>query len=377
MKLKVTLYVTIIAFAITSCRVTGKHASDDSLPIEMKYSELLTMEQHDGYVTARITDPWDSTRTLHSYVLVPREEKLPDNLPDGDVIRTPISNAVVYTSVHCGLIDELGAYDKIKGICDLQYINLPKLHKDVARGKIADLGETMTPNIEGLIDISPDAVMLSPFENSGSYGKLGKLGIPLIECADYMERTPLGRAEWIRFYGMLLGRQHEADSIFASVERSYDDTRREAQQYKSRPTVVTEMKIGSTWYIAGGNSTVAILINDAGGNYIFKDLPDKGAVPYSPEVAFEKAKDADFWLIKYNQATDMTLEDLKGFWNMNAYMSAYQKQTVYSCNLSGTMFFEKTPFHPDVLLREYVNILHPTDKANLIYYKRVGRKDSL
>ena len=302
MKLKVTLYVTIITFAITSCGVTGKHASDDSLPIEMKYSELLTMEQHDGYVTARITDPWDSTRTLHSYVLVPREEKLPDNLPDGDVIRTPIYNAVVYTSVHCGLIDELGAYDKIKGICDLQYINLPKLHKDVARGKIADLGETMTPNIEGLIDISPDAVMLSPFENSGSYGKLGKLGIPLIECADYMERTPLGRAEWIRFYGMLLGRQHEADSIFASVEQSYDDTRREAQQYKSRPTVVTEMKIGSTWYIAGGNSTVAILIDDAGGDYIFKNLHDKGAVPYSPEVAFEKAKDADFWLAEIQNA---------------------------------------------------------------------------
>ncbi len=366
---------------LMACRGANSPVHDDGgETLTLRHADLLSITEHDGYTTVSITNPWDSTRTLHRYVLVPRNAELPEHLPEGDVVRTPLENMAVYTSVHCGLIDELGAYSSIRGVCDLQYINLPKVHDDVRSGRIRDLGETMSPNIEGVIDMQPDAILLSPFENSGSYGKVGKLGIPLIECADYMETSPLGRAEWMRFYGRLIGRTAEADSLFSCIEQRYDSIRTRASQTSRRPTVVTEMKIGSTWYVAGGESTVGHFISDAAGDYIYKDVKERGALPYSPETVYEKAREADLWLIKYNQATDVTLRDIASLWAMNTRMRAWQTGNVWVCNLSLTHFYEETPFHPDVLLSEYVSILHPelcapptTPSTICKYYKKAGQ----
>ncbi len=372
------MYKTIILFLyvclLVSCAGGGKSGADTGgLPMDMKYAELLVMREADDFVQVEIRNPWDSTSLLHRYILVPSGKELPKQLPEGEIVRTPLRNAAVYTSVHCGLIDELGAADAIKGVCDLQYIYLPKIRQGVQNGTIADLGNSMTPNIEKLMMMRPDAMFISPFENSGSYGKLGKLHIPIIECADYMETNPLGRAEWIRFYGLLLGKRHKADSIFAAVEKSYNGMKAHAARQKTRPTVVTEMKIGGTWYVAGNKSTVGILISDAGGDYIFSDVASAGAVPYSPEQAFIKAQEADLWLIKYNQATDMTMEELAEAWASNKYMEAYKRGNVFGCNLAKTGFYEETPFHPDVLLREYINILHPStqEEHTMKYYNRI------
>lgn len=373
MKRLQVINMLLLLVVVSACRLSQAEHDGSAASVELTYAELLRLEEHEGYVTAEVTNPWDSSHVLHRYVLVPSGKPLPHSLPKGDVVRTPLKKVVVYTSVHCGLLEELGAYNNIKGVCDLQYINMPRLHKDVEKGKIKDLGESMTPNIEGIMELAPDAIMLSPFENSGSYGKLGKLGIPLIECADYMESTPLGRAEWMRFYGMLFGQTESADSLFASVERNYNALKDSLVNVGERPTVVTEMKIGSTWYVAGGKSTVAIFIKDAGGNYVFADTDAKGAVPYSPEVVFSKAKQADYWLIKYNQATDITAQDISNNWSMNKYMSAFQNGRTYVCNLSMTRFYEETPFHPDVLLREYASILHGNAVAGWTprYYKNI------
>ena len=365
------IYYIYLAAVLMTAACTNKeaHTEDNGNGITMRHAELLSMQEHDGYITVNITNPWDTTRTLHKYVLVRKGEEKGKKLPEGDVVYIPLRSTAVYTSVHCGLIDELGAYGCIKGVCDLQYINIKKIHDDVAHKKISDLGESMTPNIEAIINMQPDAIFLSPFENGGTYGKTGKIGIPIIECADYMETSPLGRAEWMKFYGLLLGKEKEADSLFNEVEKKYNDIKQQAQKVRTRPTVVTEMKIGSTWYVAGGESTVGILISDAGGNYIFKDVKARGALPYSPELVYEKAKHADFWLIKYNQATDMTLANLKGQWGLNEKMKAYQTKQTYGCNLSLTHFYEETPFHPDILLKEYADILH--GKAQGKYYKRI------
>ncbi|MBR6192151.1 MAG: ABC transporter substrate-binding protein [Prevotella sp.] len=362
----------LLTAMLTCCTVTTAYDNGGGDGIAMRYAQLLTLTQHDGYIRAKILDPWDSTRTLHEYVLVERSAPLPVHLPKGDVIRTPVTKAAVYTSVHCALLDELGAYGSIKGVCDLRYINMPRLQNDVARGRIIDLGESMTPNIEGIISMQPDAILLSPFENGGTYGKVGKMGIPLIECADYMETSPLGRAEWMRFYGLLFGCSERADSLFAAIEGRYNDLKSLTADAASRPTVVTEMKIGSTWYVAGGQSTVGILIRDAGGHYVFDDVNATGALPYSPEAVYDKAKDADCWLLKYNQATDMTLADLKQQWALNSRMKAFQRGTVYACNLLKTRFYEETPFHPDVILKEFASILHPDMvKNDNRFYKKL------
>ena len=134
-----------------------------------------------------------------------------------------------------------------------------------------------------------------------------KLKIPIIECADYMETSALGSAEWIRFYGLLFGREALADSIFAEVEKNYNEWKALATAQPVKPRLMCEVKSGSAWYVSGGRSTTGKLYADAGADYAFASYPNAGGIPLSFETVFDKAQDADIWLIKNNQATDLTL----------------------------------------------------------------------
>ena len=196
--------ITAALSVLASCKGGSTAAFSDLDTIPLRYAKLLTLLQGDGYVVAEVKNPWG------------------DGLLARYTIDKPLTHSVFYTSSHVSLVDELGGYDVIKGVCDLDYMYLDKVHKDVAEGKIKDCGLSMTPDLEKIMELNPDAILLSPFENSGTYGKLGKLGIPIIECADYMENTALGRAEWVKFYGLLIGKAAEADSLFAEVERDYN-----------------------------------------------------------------------------------------------------------------------------------------------------------
>lgn len=353
------LYTLLSILTITSCHNPKSTSDNDAQSIQTRYAQLLRMDQHEGYITAEIKNPWDTTKVLHRYYLVEKDQTIPDGVEKGDIVHIPLSHSLVATSVHASLINEMGAYAAISGVCDKDYIFLPQIKADIKAGKIADCGNSMTPDIEHIIDLSPDAIFLSPFETSGTYGKVGKLNIPIIEVADYMESSPLGRAEWMRFYGILFGRQAQADSIFSSVEKQYNELKASAAKTTSRPTVFTEMKTGATWYVAGATSTVGQLLTDAGAAYIFSDLNNAGSQPFDPEVVFDRCQQADYWLLKYGQATPMTYPQLSSDWPNNSRFKAFQEHKVYACNLQQTQFYEDTPFHPELLLRDFILIFHP------------------
>ena len=187
-----------------SSTVSGS-AQGDSIPLH--YSSNLSLIDYEDYIVAQLRNPWDTTKILHTYVLVDKKQPLPQELPQGTLVRTPLSKAVIYSSVHCSLLKDLGALNSIGGVCDLKYIKLPEIEEGCRNGTITDVGDGMNPNIERIIDLHPDAILLSPFENSGGYGRVEKLNVPIIECADYMETSSLGRAEWMRFYGLLFGKK--------------------------------------------------------------------------------------------------------------------------------------------------------------------------
>lgn len=332
-------------------------------PVPFKYAKLLKVERNDSMIIADIRNPWsaDTTAVLHHYE-----------------VSRPFGKVLVYTSVHCGLLKELGAIGSISGVGDAEYIHIPEIKKGLKDGTVQDCGGSAEPNIEAIINLSPDAIMLSPFENAGSYGKLGKLGIPIVECADYMENVPLGRAEWVRFYGMLMGREKEADSLFAQVEKEYLRLK-SLQKSDTLPTVVTEMKIGNIWYVAAGDSYVGNMIKDAGGRYIFSDVAGAGALPYSPETVFDRSQQADIWVFKYSQQTDITLDELAKEWPNNKRMKAWQTGNAFGCNLMRNGFYEETPFHPEVLLQDFIAIMHPDiiNRESLRYYKRLNNNKNV
>ena len=370
----ITLWVTVLFLSACggkSSTVSGS-AQGDSIPLH--YSSNLSLIDYEDYIVAQLRNPWDTTKILHTYVLVDKKQPLPQELPQGTLVRTPLSKAVIYSSVHCSLLKDLGTLNSIGGVCDLKYIKLPEIEEGCRNGTITDVGDGMNPNIERIIDLHPDAILLSPFENSGGYGRVEKLNVPIIECADYMETSSLGRAEWMRFYGLLFGKKTEADAMFASVERSYKDLQELVKPISFAPSVMCDLKTSSTWYTPGGNSTIARLYADAGANYIFREDTHSGSLPYPFEVIFEKGQQTDFWLIRYNQPIDKTYKELEKEFAPYAGFRAFKERNIYGCNTNRVPFYEETPFHPDWLLKDLIKIFHPSllEGYELRYYKKLS-----
>ena len=369
-----TLWVTVLLLSACGGKNSTASGSAQGDTIPLHYSSNLSLIDYEDYIVAQLRNPWDTAKILHTYVLVDKNQPLPQEMPQGTLVSTPLSKAVIYSSVHCSLLKDFGALNSIGGVCDLKYIKLPEIEEGCRNGTIADVGDGMNPNIEKIIDLHPDAILLSPFENSGGYGRVEKLNVPIIECADYMETSSLGRAEWMRFYGLLFGKKTEADAMFAAVERNYKDLQELVKPISFAPSVMCDLKTSSTWYTPGGNSTIAKLYSDAGANYIFREDTHSGSLPYPFEVIFEKGQQTDFWLIRYNQPVDKTYGELEKEFAPYAGFRAFKERNIYGCNTNRVPFYEETPFHPDWLLKDLIKIFHPSllEGYELRYYNKLA-----
>ena len=336
----------------------GSKTSDEE-PVAIEYAQGFRMAQGNGYYRIDIVNPWDTSALLHTYLLVDAQSQLPTHLPDGTLIRTPLRNSLVFSSVHCSLLAELQCLDAIGGICDSEYNYIEELQARILAGTLADAGNSTAPDIEQIIELNPDAILLSPFENV-RHDRLEKTGIPIIECADYMENTPLGRAEWMRLIGRLYGCEELADSLFMSIKESYLSTKQKVDSAKHKPLVITERRIGQVWYIPGGKSYIAQLLNDAGAQYPWSDNNNTGSLALSFENVLERGQEADFWLIKYHAPQNFTYNNLKQEYTPNSRFKAFNQKQIYGCNTHYMRYYEETPFHPERLLKDLVAIFHPT-----------------
>ena len=335
--MKKSLPLLLFILVLLACKGNkSEKASEVGDTLQLRYARNLTIVEFDDYTEVTLRNPWDSTNILGKYEL-----------------KEPLHNIAVFGSVHVALFHELGADDAVGGICDLEYINQTECKKGVAEGRIANLGNSMQPNLEQIVNLNPDALMPSPFENSGGLGRVERLGIPIIWCADYMENTPLGRAEWIRFYGRLVGKDKEADSIFCAVEKRYKELCAKAQNKKTKPKLLPEMPWSGQWTLPGSGSSSTRLYQDAGADYLFKDLEGNGGIPLSTEKVVDKGVEADIWIIKHHGNLDrkQMISDTP--------LLAGIKAPIWWCDTSKTLLYEETPFHPERLLENLISILHP------------------
>lgn len=404
-KLYILLCGATAALLMAACQ-GGKTAAADAEAgdtLEMKYAKLLTIVKHgDGeessdaaegvdyqYAEAIIANPWKAGTMQHRYILIPKGKEgdktvamLAKRRSTGarcttDTVRTPVESNLVFTAPHCQLLTELGCQNAITGVCDKDYINIPDIKSRAqADAKVAhpimDCGSSMQPDIERIIALHPEALLISPFENSGGYGKLDKLRIPVIETADYMETSPLGRAEWIKLYGLLLG-SSKADSLFSAIEKEYLQLKAEAAKLPLGLSILTERKTGNVWYVPGGKSTMGILLRDAHARYIFADDTHSGSLSMSPEQIIAKGNQVDVWAFKYFGGNALTKQDLLAEYQGYQALKAFQTGTVYETDTSCEPYFELTSFHPEILLREFIILSHPEagDKfGKLRFYKK-------
>ena len=341
---------------LTACR--GGHSRGADIAgdtLALRYAEFLTIIEHEAYTEVQVHSPWNKGRLLQTVKVAPTRQGL------GDAFEGLTSTkALFFTATHSSLIEELGGIDAIAGICETEYVANPRLRQAIAEGHIADMGSAMTPDRERIASVAPDAILLSPYENASTYGNLEALGIPIIQCADYMETSALGRAEWMRFYGRLFGKGDVADSLFAVIEAEYHALQALTDTITARPTVLFDTRNGSAWYVPGGRSTMAQLVNDAGGQYVFADNTKSGSVPLAFESVLHRGEQADVWLVRYNNSRmRMNLSDLGKVYQPYTLFKAYKQGSVYGCNTAELTFYEETPFHPERLLRDYILMLHP------------------
>ena len=446
-KLYILLCGATAALLMAACQ-GGKTAAADADAgdtLEMKYAKLLTIVKHgDGedasgngegadyqYAEAIVANPWKAGTLLHRYILIPKGKEGDETVArlalqrtsgmgcTTDTVRTPVERSAVFIAPHCQLMYELGCQQAIRGVCDLNYINIPEVRKRAAsagkasagnasaQNSIVDCGSSMAPDIERIIALKPEAILVSPFENSGGYGKLDKLHIPIIEAADYMESSPLGRAEWMKFYGMLFGKDKNisttaagkasgaaagkaseatagkaseatlpascelrADSLFAQIEKEYLKLKAEAGKLPKGLSILTERKMGNVWYVPGGQSTIGILLKDANARYIFSDDKHSGSLPMSPEQILAKGSQVDVWAFKYFGGAPLSQVQLLQEYDGYKALAAFNRGNIYQVDTSTVPYFELTSFHPELLLREFIILAHGERFGKLRFYKK-------
>ena len=350
-----------IAVSLSSCgNKSGVGVSSSGDTIRYRYATLLTRIAHDRYDEIIINDPWKKGHVLHKYCLVKRADSAQvGNLPVGsDVVYLPVNRAVVATAPLCQLMLWLQAPTVIKGVCDAEYVNITELQKLIAQGTITSCGSSMAPSLEQMAVLHPQALFMSSYEN-GSFSMLKRLKAPVIECVEYMEPNALARAEWMRFYGLLIGKERQADSLFTQVEKSYKNLVALAAKAKQRPMVLTERVTGGTWYCPGGASSMATLLSDANARYVFAHDTHSGSLSLAPEAVVAAAHDADVWLFTYLGPRPLSKQQLLAEYHGYANIKAFRNAKIYQCSSERSTYFNEVSFHPDFLLADMIKIFHP------------------
>lgn len=366
-------FLLLLSLFCSCANHDAKNRQTDSGIIE--YASLLTINDTEGYSEMSVADPWHQGKTLQ-YINVSRQSSESGlNVPntgDGEQVIPTLSRAVVFTTAHCWLLNELGVAEKIVGVCDAQYILNADIKKCINEGKIADCGNAMNPDIEKIIDLQPDALIVSPIEGSNTISMLKKTGIPIIEAADYMETSALGRAEWMKYYGRLFGCSDRADSLFQVVDSSYQHLKKYAAQKPKGRSILTERKTGTVWYTPGGQSSIAAIIADANGSYMFSTDTHAGSLALSFEQIIDQAGESDIWAFKYNGTKMMTKADLLREFHGYKALKAFRTGEIYECNCSVIPYFDEVSFRPDYLLQEMIQLLHPgVGLGGLRYYSKL------
>jgi len=319
----------------------------------IQYAKGFTINYFDNYTEVIVKNPWDTTKVLQKYILVDKTKSQPENLPEGTVVKIPVENIACFYSIDASIIQSLGDEHKIKAIAETQYVKLPFLVAGLKEGKIADIGNSKSLNIERLMDVSPDIIIVS----SLGYGNLETTGIVIVENMADKEKTPLGRAEWIRFIAAFLQKDEEAETMMNDIAGRYSQLVEKAKTVDFRPTVFCEKKYGQVWWIPGGNSYMAHFLKDAGADYIWKETPETGSLEFSFETIYDKAENADYWLIR--SGNDITYQDLKKEFEPYSYFKAWKEKQIILSNTVENNYYETGMINPDWVLADLIYIFHP------------------
>lgn len=333
---------------------------DSKVQITPEYAEGFQLTYADSYILMDIHDPQNEESTHFLYALVPRGTK-PEGIPaDYIVIETPVRSAICMTSLQLSNFIKLGAEDKVVGITSTRHLFNRTINDQLKEGKTAKIGIEGNFDNEVIMSINPDLILISPFKRGG-YETMKDIGIPLIPHLGYKEMTPLGQAEWIKFVGLLLGMEQEANDKFSAIEHRYNELKELTAEGKvtRRPIVFSGEIHGGNWYAVGGKSFLAQLFKDAGADYFLKDDDRSGGVTLDFETVYNQVDEADYWRIVNSYPGTYDYKALKDQDPRYADFRAFKEKGVIYCNMREKPFYESMPTEPEVVLGDLLHIFHP------------------
>lgn len=336
----------------------------------------LSIEYFDGHKVLTVTNPWQNADKTYIYVLYQRGDQRPEGYENGVFVEVPVQSMVTMSTTYIAYMEALGVLDALAGVDNFQFIYSPEVRKTIDTGALIEVGSGPEVNVELLYEMEPDVIMTYGLGTQwDTHPKLIEAGLDVVINAEHTELTPLARSEWIKFIAAFFNKEEEANRIFEEMVARYQTMQEMTAEIEERPTVLNNAPYQGSWWVAGGRSHAARLIEDAGGDYLWSDTSEEGSLMLDFEAVFEKAVDADYWI---NPGTWSSLDQALAEDSRYAEFKAFQEGAVYNNNrrmneYGFSDYWESGITNPDIILADLIKIFHPEllPDHELVYFRKL------
>ena len=376
MRKSVIFFLCVFTFACEVKKAASPESYQTVSQTTIQYAEGFAVHYQGNNKLVEVKQPFQGATSGYKYLLVPTGETVTQTESDVHIIHVPIRSIVCTSTTHIPLLDYLGEGDKLVGFPSTDYISSAKIRKRIDEGHVTDLGVDQGINLERLTVLQPEMVMGYMMNSDyGQFEKMEELNIPVVLNSEYLEKHPLGRAEWIKFVALFFNKERQADSIFQVIEKGYNETKKLVDSVQSKPTVLSGIVYGDTWFLPGGQNYAAKMFRDAGCTYLWEENPSHGFLEVSFESVYEKSHAADFWI---GVGTYSSLREIESADQRYTLFSPFARKKVYNYDKrqgakGGNEFLELGYLRPDYILKDLVKISHPDllPEHDLYFYRRL------
>lgn len=358
--------VLLLLAAFLSCKketvTTEKIKSTAKIANAVKYAKGLEIYRYGDYSVVKVTNPWPDAKDTFTYVMHKKGVAVPDSLKQYTALQIPLKSVVATSTTYIPSLEMLGVEGTLTGFATTDLVSSEKTRKLIDAGKVKDVGINESLNTEVIIDLAPDAVVgFSISSNNKTLNNLQQSGIKVLYNGDWTEQSPLGKAEWIKFFGALYGLDEKADKLFAQIEKDYTEAKKLAEKATTNPTILCGAMYQDQWYMPQGSSWAALFLKDAHSQYLWADANGTGSLSLSFETVLDKAENAEYW-IGPSQFT--SLKEMTDSNPHYAQFRAFKDKKVYSFSTKkgakgGLIYYELASNRPDLVLKDIIAILHP------------------
>ena len=362
MNLSKIITLLFVFLFLLGCKTENKSSFENQSKSSVKHAIGFDIQYFNGFKKIIIKSPYPEATEQFEYILVPKGKEIPSALNSFKIIKTPINRIVVTSTTHIPMLELLQEEKSLVGFPNLQYISSPKTRKLIDDNAIKELGNEQNINTEVLLDLQPEVVIgFSMNSNNKMFTNIEKAGIPVLLNGDWLEETPLGRAEWLKFFAVLFEKENVADSIFNNIEKQYLAAISIAKKARNKPTILSGVLFNDLWNLPAGESFVAQFLKDANTTYLWADSNGKGSLSLNFESVFDKGQHADFWIAPGHYTSFEQLENANQHYTQ---FGPFKSKKVYSFankkgETGGALFYELAPTQPHIVLKDIIKITHP------------------